>query len=136
MNASDKLETKERRAPELEAALWEYLDHFNAGNVEGVCRFFAENCVNQPPLGPELTGIEEVRKYYTLTFQQAKPRISDYRFHYDCFGNRAVVRETWVVRLTGPDGKKQISKGRSQWYGLLENGQWKVFWILARLEPN
>ena len=136
MDKPDKLETKAERDAGLEAALWEYLDHFNAGDVEGVCRFFAKDCVNIPPIGPELRGIEEVRKYYTVTFRDAQPRISDYRFEYELFEGRAVVRESWVVRLTGPDGEKRISKGRSQWYGLRPGGQWSILWILARLEPR
>ena len=135
VSLSDKSEVQDSLGASLEAALWDYLEKFNAGDVEGVCAYFAEDCLNVPPLGPELRGLEAVRNYYTLTFQQANPRIFDYRFEYDIHGNRAVVQERWVVRLRDAEGNQPMSRGRSLWAGFLEAGQWKVERILARLEP-
>lgn len=136
VSSSDKSELQDSHSASLEAALWDYLDKFNSGDVEGVCSYFAEDCLNVPPLGPELRGLEAVRNYYTLIFQQSKPRISDYRFEYDIQGDRVVVQERWVVRLLDAEGNSRISRGRSLWAGFLEAGQWKVERILARLEPE
>lgn len=135
VDGSDKSENMGPSGWSLEAALWDYLEKFNAGDVSGVCDYFSEDCIHVPPLGPELRGMDAVRNYYTLTFEQAKPRISDYRFEYAIHGNRAVVQERWVVRLKDGQGESRMSRGRSLWTGSWDGRGWRVERILARLEP-
>ncbi len=88
-------------------SLGEFLDAFNAHDVDAIMSFFTEDCVFDTPRGPapggqRLVGQEQVRKGFQARFDG----IPDIRYeddrHWTC-GDRGVSE--WTIRGTQASGE-------------------------------
>ena len=124
----------EKRDPELEKVIHDYLDAFNSGRIDEVVAAFTEDAVHSPPIGPaRVQGHRKLRQYFRQTFELNAPQISDYVLDYEILGDHAVIQESWRVTFH-PAGKAAYSHpGQALWIARKVDGQWKTHWLMGKL---
>lgn len=123
------------RDESVEAAIAEYLEAFNAGDYATVVSHYTEDVVQCPPIGGEIRGREALTEMYRGLMEELKPQISDYEYEYKVLGDHLILRESWTVTMNPPGEEPTSLPGRGMWVARWEEGGWKCFWLLGRLEP-
>jgi ketosteroid isomerase-like protein len=93
--------------------LQEFLDAFNAHDVDAIMSCFADDCVMEMPRGPgpggrRLVGKEQVREGVQSRFDGLPDVSYEDGGHWIC-GNHAVSK--WTLRGTQPDGVRVEVRG-------------------------
>lgn len=103
---------------------------YTARDLKATMDIFAEDVIFSFQGGPD-QHYAELESGYKADFAQGKtPREWVPQFEeFECSGNLAFVRSTWILRQTGPSGKTEdLTKNRGiDLFRRSKDGKWKIF---------
>ena len=113
-------------ATQIRKVVSDFVDAFNAGDVDKIAAFFSGNAVIMPPNRSTMRGVELVRSYFEARLKEegAKDLALD-ELTLDGQGTLAYVLTTYRLNLHPEGGTDERFRGKVVWIFRKLGGQWR-----------
>jgi ketosteroid isomerase-like protein len=108
-----------------------FLEPFNAGDLDGVMRFFESDAVCTTPSGGLATGADEIRALFAQLIE-AKLHMRGRTTSTACRADTALTSFEWSLTGTTPDGSPTVQEGTA---ALVFRRQRSGGWLIAVENP-
>ncbi len=122
-------DTSEANLSSIRAAVADFMQSYNSGDVERFVALFDDDAIRFPPNSQPIEGIDRIRANTITIFETYDRDVTVNLIESRFSGDFAITRGTWAVRLTPKSDGGETSEDVGSWLNVSvrgEDGRWRI----------